>query len=335
MKQSNPYLNPSEAARKLGLSPKTLRIYEARGLIVPPRTAAGWRAYGPDDMARAAEIATLRRLGLSLAQVSRVLDGSAADLDAALAAHAKALERQKRDLDEKRAHVRRLRAELASGAAARTGDVLQVLEPARVPSVAFALPWPWGGERFELGDIRPVMYITGPLGSGKTRLAQRLAEELPDAAFLGLDRLDDSQTVMDGEPIDGALAWIMDEGGTECWALRILLAALEVEGHGILVVDLIEQGLDAATQSALAAYMRHRMPPGAPLFALTRSTAILDLDLVGPDSGILYCPANHSPPLRVAPVAGAAGHEAVATCLAPPDVRARTEGVIAWRSQAV
>jgi hypothetical protein len=36
---------------------------------------------------------------------------------------------------------------------------------------------------------------------------------------------------------------------------------------------------------------------------------------------------------RVAPYPGAAGYEAVATCLASPDVRARTEGVISWRAQ--
>jgi pantothenate kinase-related protein Tda10 len=46
-------------------------------------------------------------------------------------------------------------------------------------SVAFNLPWPWGGERFELSDIPAITYITGPLGSGKTRLAGRLAETLP------------------------------------------------------------------------------------------------------------------------------------------------------------
>jgi hypothetical protein len=53
---------------------------------------------------------------------------------------------------------------------------------------------------------------------------------------------------------------------------------------------------------------------------------------VSADEAIILCPANHSPPTRVAPYAGAPGYEAVATCLASPDVRARTEGVIAWRS---
>ena len=60
---------------------------------------------------------------------------------------------------------------------------------------------------------------------------------------------------------------------------------------------------------------------------------MLRLAAVGPDESILFCPANHSPPTRVAPYPGAPGFEAVATCLASPEVRARTEGVIAWRPQ--
>lgn len=70
------FLNPSEAAMRLGVSAKALRLYEQRGLIAPVRTAAGWRAYGPDEMARVAEIAALRELGLSLSQVGRVLGGN-------------------------------------------------------------------------------------------------------------------------------------------------------------------------------------------------------------------------------------------------------------------
>ena len=54
---------------------------------------------------------------------------------------------------------------------------------------------------------------------------------------------------------------------------------------------------------------------------------------MGADEAIILCPANHSPPTRVAPYYGAAGYEAVATCLASPEVRARTEGVIDCRPQ--
>ena len=103
----------------------------------------------------------------------------------------------------------------------------------------------------------------------------------------------------------------------------------------MLVVDMVEQGLDEPTQAALIAHLRRRSPGARPLFLMTRSSSILDLAAVGADEAILLCPANHSPPTRVAAYPGAPGYEAVATCLASPEVRARTEGVIAWRPPQV
>ena len=342
MSSSAQFLNPSEAAKRLGVSAKALRLYEQRGLVAPVRTAAGWRAYGPDEMARAAEIAALRALGLSLAQVARVLGGDPQGLEPALAAHQATLEGRVRQLAGTIEKVRGLRADLAQGQAPAAGELARLLEPAAELSVAFDLPWPWGGERFELRDIRPLNYIIGPLGSGKTRLAMRLAETLPGAAFLGLDRLADggaaARARLDADPalksrVDQTLAWLVEDGATVSEALVALLAGLEAEGPAILVVDMVEQGLDQATQEALIAHLRRRGPGGRPLFLLTRSCAILDLAAVGADEAIILCPANHSPPTRVAPYPGAPGYEAVATCLASPEVRARTEGVIAWRPQ--
>jgi DNA-binding transcriptional MerR regulator len=160
------FLSSSEAAKRLGVSAKALRLYEQRGLIAPIRTAAGWRAYGPDEMARAAEIAALRGLGLSLVQVARVLGGDARGLAPALAAHQAVLEGRVSQIAVNIEKVRGLRADLAKGHAPAARDLARLLEPAGELSVAFALPWPWGGERFELRDIRPLNYIIGPLGSG-------------------------------------------------------------------------------------------------------------------------------------------------------------------------
>jgi DNA-binding transcriptional MerR regulator len=342
VRSSTQFLSPSEAAKRLGVSAKALRLYEQRGLVAPIRTAAGWRAYGPDEMDRAAEIATLRALGFSLAQVARVLKGDPHGLEPTLAAHQATLEGRIRHLVGAVDKVRGLRNDLARGQAPTAGELARLLAPAATLSVAFDLPWPWGGERFELRDIRPLNYITGPLGSGKTRLAERLAETLPDAAFIGRERLADggaaARAQLDADPVlrsrvDRTLAWLVEEGAAVSDALIALIAGLECEGPAILVIDMIEQGLDQAAQEALIAHLRSRGSGARPLFFLTRSCAILDLASVGPDEAVIFCPANHSPPTRVAPYPGAPGYEAVATCLASPEVRARTAGVIAWCPQ--
>lgn len=53
------------------------------------------------------------------------------------------------------------------------------------------------------------------------------------------------------------------------------------------------------------------------LFLVTRSSAILDLDALGPTEIVILCPTNHSPPIRAVPHLGGRGCEAVATCVAP------------------
>jgi DNA-binding transcriptional MerR regulator len=342
MNSSTLFLNSSEAASRLGVSAKALRLYEQRGLIVPIRSAAGWRAYGPDEMSRAGEIAALRALGFSLAQVARVLEGDSCGLESALAAHQAVLEDRLRQLVGTIETIGNLRDNLAGGKAPTVGELALLMAPGSELTVAFDLPYPWGGERFELGRIQPLNYIIGPLGSGKTRLAQRLAEALPNAFFLGLGRSVDGGAVararMNADPtlrsrVDRTLAWLVEEGAIVSDALIALIASLESDGPAILVIDMIEQGLDQATQEATIAHLRRRGPSGRPIFMLTRSSAILDLTAVGTDEAIILCPANHSPPTYVAPYPGTPGYEAVATCLASPQVRARTEGVIAWRPQ--
>ena len=342
MRSSIRFLSPSEAAKWLGVSTKALRLYEQRGLVAPGRTAAGWRAYSPEQMAQAAEIVALRRLGLSLAQIARALEGDPEGLEPALAAHQAALEGRIRELIGTVDKIRGVRADLVRGQTPAPGELARLLKPTPELNVTFELPWPWGGEQFELNDIRSLNYITGPLGSGKTKLALRLAETLPDAAFLGLERLAEdggaaARARYDADPalksrVDQILSWLVDEGAVVSDALVALIVGLEAERSAILVVDMVEQGLDQATQEALSVHLRQRGGSGGcPLFLLTRSSAILDLSAVDSDEAIILCPANHSPPIRVAPYPGAPGYEAVATCLASPEVRARTEGVVAWR----
>ncbi len=64
-----------ELAATAGVSAKTIRYYEAMGLLPPPaRTVAGYRLYGPADRERLRFIRTARDLGLSLAEIRAILE---------------------------------------------------------------------------------------------------------------------------------------------------------------------------------------------------------------------------------------------------------------------
>ncbi len=323
------FLNPSDAARKLGVSAKALRLYEQRGLLNPVRTAAGWRTYGKTEMERASQIAALRRLDLSLKQVAAVLDGDVARLDAALASHQIDLEDRRRQLDRNIEALRRLRAEMLAQASPQVRAVTRFLAQNQPETATLTLPWPWNGERFEIAADRRIAFIVGPLGSGKTRLAQAIASALPSAAYIDLTRLDRRSEAPSCARVEEALEWLMGDGATPSAALTALLNDLVSGAGGPMVVDMVEQGLDHDTQCALISYLRRHRRGMGPLFLMTRSSAILDLSAMDADEAILFCPANHSPPYWVPPHPGSIGFEAVESCLATPEVRARTAGVVA------
>ncbi len=331
-------LTPAQASAALGVSAKALRLYEHHGLLSPDRTRTGWRAYDAGAMARAGEIVTLRSLGLSLAQVARVLDGHPRELDLGLSLHEARLHEQGQRTAHALERVRSLRADLARGRAPTHGTLAQAIAQTAPLTVGFALPWPWNREWFTLHDIPRLAFITGPLGSGKTRFAEHLAAALPDAVFLGLDRISDLAVAqrLAGDPVlarqvERRLTWLVEDGAERSGALMALLVAMEAATPAVLVIDMVEEGLSAATQTALMAHLRLRETNKRALILMTRSSAILDLDALDPTEVVILCPANHSVPLRVVPYPGGQGYEAVSTCVAPPEVRARTAGTVATR----
>lgn len=327
---AQPLFNPGQAARHLGISPKALRLYEERGLLRPRRNAAGWRFFDETQLERAGQIVALRALGLSLAQTAAALDGDPDTLDAALFRHQAELDRRIGGLAIALDGVRRLRGELAAGVRLDGAALLALGVPAG-PSITFELPWPWGGEPFAVGPLPAVTWLTGPLGSGKTQLARALASAVPGGVFSGLDRASSVTTgsAALADAVETALTWLVGDGATPCDALRAVLHAAFEPGSKAIVFDLIEEGLDTPTQHALGAWLRRYGDDTRPLIVMTRSAAVLELDLVSSNTPILYCPANHSPPMLVLPLVGTAGYEAVASCLAPPEVRLRTAGMVA------
>jgi DNA-binding transcriptional MerR regulator len=114
----NKALRIGQLARQFDLNPKTIRYYEDLGLLPPPRrTPAGYRQYGPEDVARLGFIRKAKLLGLSLEEIAELLalraDGArpcawvCAHLDAKVAE----VNRQIAELEAFRADLLRLREE--------------------------------------------------------------------------------------------------------------------------------------------------------------------------------------------------------------------------------
>lgn len=101
-------LKVGELARRTGLTVRALHHYDSIGLLRPSvRSDSGYRLYDRNDVARLHGIQTLRRMGLALADVAKVLDGGDLTLPALLA-------RQIGVLDQEIAQAQALRERLGT-----------------------------------------------------------------------------------------------------------------------------------------------------------------------------------------------------------------------------
>ena len=316
---AKPYiLTTSQLARRLGTSAKALRLYEQRGLLRPSRSSKGWRLYDIHDVDKATRIVRLRKLGLTLAEIQTISGKNSVDLEAALAVH-------------------QFQQELGRDHSTNRSASETIKNKPALPSLRLSLPWPWDGEQFNIPVPGRINFITGPLASGKTQLAKAIADELDNGEFIGLDRLDRSQTDahLCACKVRNTLAQLQAHGAIINEALTTLVKLFDAKTESVLVIDLIEQDLEQTTQEALMHYLRDRPNDAAPIFIMTRSSTILNMNKIKKGERIIFCPANHSPPMIVEPVSGSIGYEAMNSCLATPIVRARSAGVVARIDAAV
>jgi DNA-binding transcriptional MerR regulator len=96
-------LDIAEVARRSGLTSRALRFYEARGLVKPLRSVSGRRHYGPAELDRINQIVTLKRAGLSLAQIERLVRRGAIDLTTLVDAQIAVIAEQVKALADTRA----------------------------------------------------------------------------------------------------------------------------------------------------------------------------------------------------------------------------------------
>jgi DNA-binding transcriptional MerR regulator len=106
-------LTVGELASLAGTTVKTVRHYHARGLLAEPeREANGYRSYGAQDLIRLSRIRRLRELGLSLSQISELLEGEADGIHQALDALDDDLAEQSRLIEIRRRTIADLRSSL-------------------------------------------------------------------------------------------------------------------------------------------------------------------------------------------------------------------------------
>lgn len=133
-----------EAARRAGVSPKAVRLYETRGILSPAdRTEAGYRTYTERDVDILRFVRRARALGLRLEEIRRIVDlqrqgaqpcGTVIEF----------LERHVHDIDRTLRDLRALRKDLtraleAAKSSARRGEdvvVCPIIEHASQDSAA-------------------------------------------------------------------------------------------------------------------------------------------------------------------------------------------------------
>jgi DNA-binding transcriptional MerR regulator len=104
---------PAQAARRLGVSVKALRVYERLGLVKPRRTKQDWRVYTPEDIDRLARALAFKAMGFGLSQIAALLDAGPDEVAAAMVAQEAQLRDRRAALDDALDTLRDARRRLA------------------------------------------------------------------------------------------------------------------------------------------------------------------------------------------------------------------------------
>jgi len=122
-------LKVGELAAKAGLSVRTLHHYDEIGLLRPAaRTPAGHRLYGRAEIERLQQIASLRHLGLPLAEIGECLARPEYSLEQVLTLHVERMERQIAGQQQILEIVRSLRDRLRSAEAVSVDELTRTIE---------------------------------------------------------------------------------------------------------------------------------------------------------------------------------------------------------------
>lgn len=162
-------LRIGELAEATGLTVRTLRHYEAVGLLAPvERSESGYRRYRIQDAERLYTIVALRRLGLSLEQIRATLATEPAGLAEMLSRHAADVRDRIASLADLESVLERVRRELGAARSPSLADLCDLVRrTAQLP-------------RRDLGDEPEALHVLSEPMSGT--LLERLQRGGPATA---------------------------------------------------------------------------------------------------------------------------------------------------------
>jgi len=108
------------------VSGKALRLYEAHGLVQAERTRAGWRVYGPKQIARLHQILALKSFGFPLSRIAELLSGGLPDLAGFLELHEQVLRQEVKRLDHALRLLSAARIKLAERGGLSSDDLMNL-----------------------------------------------------------------------------------------------------------------------------------------------------------------------------------------------------------------
>ena len=219
-------LTIGDFARRTGLTPKALRLYDDLGLLTPAEVdpGSGYRRYAEEQLDRARLVATLRLVGMPLARIEEVLDVPATVAVRLVEAYWHQVEQ---DTSSRRAIVTRLVDTLRNeepampartrplhvqtGASHRRGVRAQQQDALVVTPGLVAVADGYG-ERPDLAAAVLAAFASGGLEDALVVVGSDVAESLPEAPASG--------TTLTAVTIDGAAASVTHVGDGRVWLVR-------------------------------------------------------------------------------------------------------------------
>ncbi len=154
----------AEVARMTGVTSRTLRHYDAEGLVRPVGVGGGGvRLYGREELLRLQQVLLLRELGLGLPAVRAVVDGTT-DRAAALRDHRRGLEAERDRLDRLVGTVTRTIEELEGAGAMDAEELFEGFDAEKQKAYERELVADWGVEQPVIDDSRAAVEAMGTEG---------------------------------------------------------------------------------------------------------------------------------------------------------------------------